>query len=93
MFWVMTSHSEHIAIVIAFYDYLTHTENQQLGNQQKIRKIRYLNVFLTYNMYIIHIRNGMLERNVGIITAFVAPDDYGPFGALTHETTTDLVRG
>ena len=36
----------------------------------------------------------MLERNDWHIMAFVAPDDYfGPFGALTHETTTDLVRG
>ena len=36
----------------------------------------------------------MLERNDGHITAFVAPDDYfGPFGALTNETKTDLVRG
>ena len=36
----------------------------------------------------------MLERNDGHITALVAPDDYfGPFGALTNETTTDLVNG
>ena len=36
----------------------------------------------------------MLERNDGHITAFVAPDDYfGPFGDLTHETTTDSVKG